>query len=65
MLKLSIPFGTDIIKIDCQNHMARNFRSHLENWNKSYKNAKQGNNKEWRDKYCALIRKIMTKSNDS
>ena len=42
--------------------MARNFRTHLENWNKVYKNVRNGNDKIWRDKYCGLIRKLMTKA---
>ena len=49
-LKLSIKGGTDIVKIDCANHMARNFRTHLENWNKVFKNSKDLNGKAGNNK---------------
>ena len=42
--------------------MARNFRTHLESWNKVYKFSKKGIDKSWREKYCGLIRKLMTKA---
>ena len=43
--------GVNVIKIDCANHMARNFCSYLIDWKKTYKNQEKGNTPKWRSRY--------------
>ena len=64
MLKQTLNWGDKIEKIDCSNHLMKNFTTHVLNWKKICKLDNKFFNNDWANHFTSIVHKLVKEKAD-